>query len=315
MKKPFSIVFLGTDQTSLNCLNKLIDNPDFDVKGVITQPVRRSGRGWKLQHSVVAQRAQELSLPVLTPDNLKSEDFLSVIKNWKVDWAVVLAYGKILPLSFLSLFPKRALNFHASLLPRWRGAAPVQRAIMAGDQKMGMSLQVMETKLDTGAIVGVRSFPFTEEMDAAFVFKKMDILIEELLKDLREYMENKRKAKPQKNEQAIYAHKITKKESVIAWSDPVLKIFNQIRALTIGPQAYTFYKGKRLKIYQAMPFSFKKTAGFPGQIVKVGSKDFVVACQNGTLKILRVQPESKRIMWAGEYLRGCSLREGEILGQ
>ena len=172
MKKPFSVAFFGTSQISRTCLDELVKHLDFNVKGVVTQPVRPAGRGLRFQSSVVAQRAQELSLPVLTPDNLKAEDFLSVVKSWQADWAIVLAYGKILPLSFLSLFPKRALNFHASLLPRWRGAAPIQRAIMAGDREMGMSLQVIEPKLDTGAIIGVRLFAFTDEMDAASVLKK-----------------------------------------------------------------------------------------------------------------------------------------------
>lgn len=311
-----SIIFIGTDNISLQALNQLVQHPAFEVKGIITQKARPKGRGMYSLLSPVAQRAEHLSLPVLMPDNLKDPEFLSKVKHLGAQWIVLLSYGKILPKAFLSLFPERALNFHASLLPRWRGAAPIQRAIMEGDRKLGMSLQVMEPQLDTGPLIGVRSFELTTEMDAMDAFKRMELLIGELLTDLLEYMKGQRVPVPQKGGQAIYARKIDKKESQIVWNESALKICNQIRALVMGPQAYTFYKGKRIKIYKARYFFENRidANACPGQIVDVGSDYFKVACHKSVLSVLQLQPESKRIMSAGEYIRGYNLKSGVQFG-
>ena len=308
----FSVVFLGTDHIALKGLNRIQQDSGFDVKGVVTQAPKKQGRGWHSLMSPVAQRAKELSLPVFLPDNLKSSEFLSKIKDLKASWVVLLSYGKILPRDFLSLFPGRALNFHASLLPRWRGAAPVQRAIMEGDETLGMSLQVMEPKLDAGPLIGTRMFKMTMEMDAADVFNKMDLLIQELLTDLLEYMRGNLVPVPQEESSTSYAHKIDKQESRIVWQGPGLKIFNQIRALVMGPQAYTFYKGKRLKIYKARYHSEKHTMNTPGQIVELSSDSFKVACCDSVLSVIQLQPESKKIISAGEYIRGYNIKIGDI---
>ena len=310
----FPIVFLGTDDFSLRCLNLLVERPEFEVKAVITQATRPKGRGLQATPSSLTQRVKELSLPLWTPDDLKAPEFLSQVKALDVDWAVLLSYGKILPEVFLSLFPDRALNFHASLLPQWRGAAPVQRAIMAGDTELGMSLQVMEPKLDRGPLVGVRSFEMSREMDAKDAFKEMESLMKMLLTDLLEYMKGSRiPVKQDEKRKVMYARKIDKKESKIEWKEPAIKIWNKIRALVTGPQAYTLYKGKRVKIYKAK-CDFKSTSAPPGQIVNLGSDSFEVACGDCVLSIIQLQPESKKIMSAEEYMRGYNLQTGFYLG-
>ena len=311
----FPIIFLGTDKISLKGLDHLLHHPEFEVKGVVTQKAKRKGRGLYSRLSPVAQRAENLPLPVLMPDNLKDPDFLSDVKSLKARWAVLLSYGKILPPDFLSLFPERALNFHASLLPRWRGAAPVQRAIMAGDRQLGMSLQVMKAQLDTGPLIGVRAFELTEQMNAIDAFEKMDFLIKELLSDLLEYMKGHCVPVPQKEGEVIYARKIDKKESQIVWNESAVNIFNKVRALVMGPQAYTFYKGKRIKIYKAKPCFESEHEACPGQVVEIDSDCIKVACQKSTLSILRLQPESKQIMSAGDYVRGYNLKTGVYLGK
>ena len=310
--KTFPIVFLGTDQVALKGLNRLIQHPEFEVTGIITQAPRRKGRGRPSLMSPVAQMAKELSLPVLTPDNLKSQEFLSLVKNLKAQWAILLSYGKILPLEFLSLFPGRALNFHASLLPRWRGAAPVQRAIMAGDETLGMSLQIIEPTLDTGPLIGTCVFKMDLEMDAVDAFNKMDVLIQELLSDLLEYMKGRLVPVPQEENQASYAHKIDKKESRIVWEEPALKVFNHIRALAMGPQAYTFYKDKRLQIYKARYSSKERIVDTPGQVVELGSDYLKVACGDSVLSIIQLKPESKKIMSVGDYIRGYNIKVGDL---
>ena len=343
---PHPIIFIGSDLISLKAFNPIVQNPALKVKGVMTLPSpnadkKKSFRKSKYENPVM-QKAKEMSLPVWTPSNLKEPKFLSQVENSKAKWVVLLSYGKILPTEFLSLFEDRALNFHAGLLPQWRGAAPVQRAIMAGDKELSMTLQVMKAKLDTGPLIASRSFKMTEEMDAVDAFEKMGLLIPDLLKDMLKYMEGRISPVPQEENQAGYAKKIDKKECLIAWDTPALSIFNKIRALADGPQAYSFYKGKRLKIYKAQCVSankglrpyqsklqgnenitekrntlYNETSSInKGELagrIEVGSDDFTVTCQQSVLRILKVQPESKKIMSAGEYIRGYHLKTGDRL--
>ena len=231
----------------------------------------------------------------------------------------MLAYGKILPKEFLSLFPQRAFNFHASLLPRWRGAAPIQRAIMADDEKIGMTLQIIQPRLDTGEIVATRSFTLQDTMDASFVFKQMQTLTQELLVNLMEYMNAPYVLSPQDETKALYAHKINKKECLIIWANPARTIFNKIRALVTGPQAYTTYQGKRLKIFSTRlsTFSAKQPAKTypPGQIIHISKNYFTVATKDTPIDILQLQPESKKMMSAEEYLRGYPIKTGNTLGK
>ena len=325
---PHPLLFIGSDLISLKAFNPIVQNPSFKVKGVMTLPppnTNKKNNSRKLKYeNPVMQKAKEMSLPIWTPENLKEPKFLSQVENSKAKWVVLLSYGKILPVEFLSLFAERALNFHAGLLPRWRGAAPVQRAIMAGDKELSMTLQVMNTTLDTGPLIASRSFKMTEDMDAVDAFQKMGLLIPDLLTDMLKYMEGRIKPVPQKESEAGYAKKIDKKECHIAWNTPALSVFNKIRALATGPQAYSFYKGKRLKIYKARyrDESMKKKPNTPkdefasvspcGEI-EVGADNFTVTCQQSALKILKVQPESKKIMSAGEFIRGFRLKTGDRL--
>lgn len=324
--KPFRILFMGTDHLSLQCLNQLINNVEFEITGVVTPPPRLKGRGLNYIPSLVAKRAKELSYPVLTPHNLNSPEFLSEVKNLNAHWVIVLSYGKLLPQSFLSLFPQKALNFHASLLPSWRGAAPIQRAIMAGDQKLGMCLQIMEKHLDTGPLIGSHLFKMNTAWDATNVYSKMESLIAALLMDLLKYMKGQIIPTPQDHSKATYAHKINKKECLIIWNQPASQICNNIRALVKGPQAYTIYNKKRLKIYKATlclqdeyislqnePISFLNNKFSAGQIIHINSDYFIVACKNSLLKITQVQPESKKIISVKEFIKGYNLKLNTIL--
>ena len=310
---------MGTGNISVHCLNCLQAHPQLDLKAVISTPGLPKGRGLKIQESAVSVRAKELSLPCLTPHDLSSIEILSQVKFFKADLLVVLAYGKILPKEFLSLFFGRALNFHASLLPRWRGAAPIQRAIMAGDSTLGMSLQVMEARLDTGAVIGTRSFELSDAMDSVLAFKKMEELIPVLLEDMVEYMKGNRTAQPQDDRHSSYAHKIDKKKDcLIKWSQPAAAIFNQIRGLAIGPQAYTFYKGKRVKIYKAGKPLYPQKTILPvecGSIYDVSAKHFQVGCGDGVIEIKELQMESKKRMSAIEFIKGYQVQKGEKFGE
>ncbi len=316
MSSVFPILFLGTELISLECFHALLAHSAFEIKGVVTQAIRSPGRGLSKCDSPVALRAKELGLPVFTPLSLKAKEFLQTIRCLGARWVVMLSYGKILPIDFLQLFPNRVLNFHASLLPRWRGAAPIQRVLLAGDKETGMSLQVVKEKLDAGSIIGSRRFQIEDEMDAIFLLHKMISLIPEMMDDLILYMQNELSPTPQDESQTSYARKIDKKENLIVWSQSGLQIFNQIRAFALGPQSYTFFKKKRLRIHKA-EYSPHQSSSFhsPAEIVEIGPDFFQVACQDSLIKIVQVQPESKGILSAGEYVRGYGLKKGSYFGE
>ena len=316
MNPKFPVIFMGTGSLALRCAQALKKHSNIELKGLISQPAKAQGRGLKTRPSPLALWADTLSLPYFTPHELKSQSFLSQIAALQADWTVVLSYGKILPSEFLSLFPKRILNFHTSLLPRWRGAAPIERAVMAGDRTLGMSLQIMEKKLDTGALIGSQAFNLSEDLDAAFAFKKMEELIPLLLEDMMDYMKGNKSPQPQEEKKASYAKKIDKKQDCrIIWSEPAVKIFNQIRGLSAGPQAYTFYKGKRLKIHKSKKICYNDKAHLKnaGSVHKIDSEGFEVLCGLGSLKIQQVHPESKKLMSAGEFIKGYPLQLGDTL--
>ena len=239
--KPFSFIFAGSSDFSLDCLKFLIKNPQLKLKAIISQPDRLKGRGLKKQSSAVAGFALSKNIPLFRPKTSQSPDFLNKIQEQNCVFSFVCAYGQILPLHYLKLFPKGSLNLHLSLLPRWRGAAPVQRALMAGDQETGVCLQVMAEKLDAGDIIADRKITIKEEDNAKTLFEKSLKEAEILLNEkLIPYLEGRIQSRPQDSSQAVYAHKIDKKSSKIEWTKSVAEIHNKIRALVLGPQAFCF---------------------------------------------------------------------------
>ena len=307
---------MGSSLLSVKCLESLRAYENLEVKAVVAVPPRPQGRGLKMQAPPTALKAQELNLPLFMPESLKDSVFLSQIKNLKAQGALVLAYGKILPKAFLNMFPEKCLNFHASLLPKWRGAAPVERALMAGDSKTGMSLQVMGPGLDTGPLISVKSFDVTDEMDSQDVFQKMEGLTVDMLDDVCLYMQGLKSSTPQKEHLKSYAEKVDKKESLIMWSNPAQKILNQVRALSLGPVAYTFYKKKRLKIYKAkMGSLLADSKDSAGCVKALDSKGVQVLCGDQfLLRLQEVQMESKKRMPADLWAKGFGIKPGDILG-
>ena len=337
-----NFIFLGSATLALKGLEQIEQQKELKLKGIITQAEKAGGRGLKTKPSPLQKKAQALCVPALTPENLKDQDFLQQVKALKAEWALVFCYGKILPPKFLSLFPKKALNFHASLLPRWRGASPIQRALMAGEQTLGMSLQVMEQHLDKGPLIGTYPLHVPHTKDARWVFDQVPNMIKALMPKLLLYTKGQTTPTPQDDTKATYAPKIDKKECPIVWDQPAQTIQNQIRALSAGPHAYTLRNGKRLKIYSCLlsspltlktkthlgffnsPGSSHKSQGDsnksdslqqpppPGTIFSaLGGKELVVACKKSYLSLLEVQPESKKIMSATDYLKGYARNTGK----
>ena len=284
------------------------------LKGVVSRPSALKGRGMKKQSSAVRSFAQKQGWPVWTPKKTRETKFLDEISKKKCDFSFVCSYGQILPLAYLQIFPKGSFNLHFSQLPRWRGAAPVQRALMAGDQETGICLQVMTADLDAGDIIGQRNFKIEEEDNAKDIFDKALRETDSLLKEeLIKYLKGELKAHPQDHSKKTYAQKIDKKEGKIVWEESSLKIHNKIRALFLGPQAFSFLNGKRVKIYQSKIVRKSFPDFLPGEICAVQKKELFVACGQGALSLLEIQKEGKKRQKIEDFLKGHPIKLKDCL--
>lgn len=310
------IIFYGTPEFSVPTLAELIKNPSWEVIAVVTQPDRPSGRGKKLQFSPIKELALKHDLPVLQPENIKQEltSFLSQLeKIAPVDLAVVLAFGQIIPLEVLE-FPKLgSVNVHASLLPRWRGAAPIHRAIEAGDLETGVCLMKMETGLDTGAVYSSRKLKIENNESTGELHDRLAILSAEIVnQDLLKIINQELSLTPQDSSYTTYAKKISREEEQIDWHQSATVIHNKIRAFSPFPGAYTSYQDKILKILQSEVRN--ESHHYPaGQIIYVDKTTLQIACQSGSLVIKSIKAEGKRVMTTQEYLQGNNFQIGELL--
>ena len=309
-------LFLGTPEIARYCLEEMIKDPHFEVVGVVTQPDRPAGRKLQLQPSPVKALVQPLGIPVLSPENINTDEVLAQIANFRAEVAVVVAFGQILKQKFLDMFPAKVVNVHASVLPRWRGAAPIQRALMEGDPETGVCLQVMVRKLDAGPLLGVRRFALPPEMNAYDSYRKCEELGADLIKvDLMDYLRGNLTPIPQDESQVTYAKKIEKSEALIDWSKTAAEVHNQVRGLAMGPFAYTSHKGKMLKIHKTRVGTAHSPSLRPGQALQVTEKSLLVQCGKGSLELLEVQPESRAKIQIDEYLRGYPLKAGDFLSE
>ena len=312
-KQPWPLIFLGTTDFSVECLTNLIESPDYKVVGVITkEDAFRSRRGLKVMGTPVKIFCQKQNIPFKSLKDLsRARECFSPLATL----AVVVAYGRILPSSFLSSFPKGGVNIHPSLLPKWRGAAPVERALMAGDRKTGVSLQTLSKELDAGDIIGKYEFPINEEDTALEVYQKVKKISKDLLlKDLLFFLQGKIVPEPQKinTQPLVYAHKIQKKECEISWKESALHIHNKIRALNLGPAAFTFFKKERLKIYRSQLVEMEFLSQIsPGSILSSEKDHLTVACGKGALNLLEVQRAGKKRQLIEDFLRGVSVEKGD----
>lgn len=298
------VCFLGTPDFAVTCLKALLEDEHYLVVGVVTQPDRPSGRKLQLTPSPVKELALKNNIAVITPENLKKEPHhLEVIKSWKAEVAVVVAFGQILDENFLSAFQFGAVNVHGSLLPLWRGAAPIQRSIEAGDTETGVALQKMVKRLDAGDVIGIRKLNITEEMDAQFLYLRLAELGSELLRvELMDYIRGNLLPVPQDESRVTFAKKIDKSESQINWKSAANCIHNKIRAFTMGPGTYTIYNGKKIKIHKTKLLDLKATAE-PGTLFINEKNELCVNCESGVLKIIELQPESKNKMKAENFIQ------------
>lgn len=309
--KPFSFVFAGGSGFSLKVL-ELLQQSSFKLKGVVTTPPALKGRGMKKQHTPAGLLARQKKIPLQEPKNLLAQDFLKTLKGWEAQFLFVCSYGKILPQEVLDLFPHKAFNLHLSLLPLLRGPAPVQRALMSGCKQTGISLQLISKQLDTGDIVGYRTFALTQNDNSEDVYQKALQYSPTLFQlELRDFLIGQLKPQPQDHSKKTYAKKIQKKETQIVWSHPAQTIHNQIRGLFSGPQAFSFLKGQRIKIFRSQVIAEE---GFwpklsPGELF-VKKNQLFVGCGTGWLELLELQKEGKKRLKAQDFLKGQSFPLG-----
>ena len=303
---------MGTPDFAVPSLKFIEKN--YNIVAVYSQPARPSGRGMRTKLSPVEKTAKELNLKTITPSTLKQDDVFLQFEKLNPDLVVVVAYGLLLPEKFL-LSPKfGCINGHASLLPRWRGAAPIQRAIEAGDHTTGSCIMLMEKGMDTGPILSSKSININPSDTSKTIHDKLSNLTAEMLvKTIKEYIDGKVVPIKQKEDGVKYADKIVKDEAIIDWSLPSINIFNKVRAFDPFPSTYTFLSGVKIKIVETK--LCKDSHQFePGTIIECNNK-IIVACGNkSTLEIKCLQKSGKNIMSVKDFLNGTKISTGEKFG-
>ncbi|NCB49206.1 MAG: methionyl-tRNA formyltransferase [Alphaproteobacteria bacterium] len=299
------LVFMGTPDFSVPILTALAK--EHDVVGVFTQPARPTGRGHKLTPSPVEVEARRLSIPVFTPLSLrKDENARAQMKALNAEVAVVCAYGLILPSSVLNMFPKGAINIHASLLPRWRGAAPIERALMAGDEKTGITIMRMDAGLDTGDMLKIGEVEITPRMKIDELKAKMNTLSIQLILDVLKNMPTPQK---QPEEGACYAEKLSKQDFLIDFNQSAFVLDRYICALN---GLSFFYKNDKITLLEATPLSLE-TEEKPGTVL---DENLTLSCGEKTaLKVHKIKRSGKKEMPVQDFLRGYALEKGTFLGQ
>lgn len=304
------IIFAGTPPFAAAALDALAE-AGHNVVLVLTQPDRPAGRGMKLTSSAVKQAAQARGLAVSQPPSLKTPEAQAELRAVDADVMVVAAYGLILPQAVLELPRLGCLNIHASLLPRWRGAAPIQRAILAGDAETGITIMQMDAGLDTGAMLTKTVVPIGDSVTAASLH---DVLAEAGAAAIVAALANYPALIPeaQDNAQATYAAKLTKDEAQLDWEQPADGLASAVRAYNPAPGAWTLLDGAPLKIWsvRACPGS-----GVAGEILRADAEQLVVACGSGALVLLEIQPAGSKRMTAAAFLAGRPLLPGMRLGR
>ena len=299
------IVFMGTPDFSVPVLDALVA-AGHDIACVYTQPPRPAGRGQAERPSPVQARAEAMRVPVRHPKSLRSPEAQAEFAALGADVAVVVAYGLILPQAVLDAPRRGCLNIHASLLPRWRGAAPIQRAIMAGDAETGVCIMQMDAGLDTGPVLLRRAIPIGAEETAGDLHDRLSRLGAEAITDALARLDDL-DPQPQPDAGVTYAQKIDKAEARLDWTQDAPHIDRQIRGLSPFPGAWTMIGGKRVKILRSRP---ARGPGKPGQVLS----GLTVACGTGAVEITEVQPEGKPRMTAEAFLRGARIAPGVVLG-
>lgn len=300
------VVFAGTPDFSVATLEALIE-AGYDVVAVYTQPDRPRGRGKRLQPSPVKAKALQHEIPVIQPLNFKSEESIQQFQELQADLMVVVAYGIILPKEILTIPTYGCLNIHASLLPRWRGAAPLHRAIEAGDRESGIAIMQMDEGLDTGPVWQMARYPITAETTTGMLHDAlMNLGAKTLIETLPEVIAGKRRPTPQEEVGVTYAEKIARDEAKIDWSEPAELLQRKIHAFNPIPGAFTYLNGQLIKIFDVR-LEDEMSNRVPGSLVTRDERLWVVAGDQRMLEIITLQAAGRRKMATAQFLQGNDL--------
>jgi methionyl-tRNA formyltransferase len=307
------IIFAGTPDFAAETLKALLST-NHEICAVYTQPDRPSGRGRKLTASPVKKLALEHNIPVEQPLNFKEDEAKQILANYHADLMIVVAYGLLLPQSVLDTPALGCINVHASLLPRWRGAAPIQRAILAGDTETGVCIMQMEAGLDTGPVLARASCPINIDDTAQTLHDRLAILgADTLLAVLPNIVELQSKAQAQNNELTCYAAKLQKPEAEIDWQQSADQLVRQIQAFNPWPVAQTNWQNQVFRIWSASLIS-EKSSVTPGGIITVNKDSIDVATGDGILRLNHIQLPGKRAMPVADFLNANTIKAGEHFG-
>jgi methionyl-tRNA formyltransferase len=308
------IVFFASSHFAQEALKGLIDS-GHNIACVVTQPDKRAGRGLSFTPTAIKQMAQANKLEVFQPQSINSDQSIGFLRDFKVDLFVIIAYGQILSEELLSLPGIMSVNIHASLLPKYRGAAPINWAIINGENKTGVTLFKLNEKMDAGPIISKREINIESSDNALTLESKLSALCPPLLLEtLEDIRNNKYALTPQVESQVSFAHKLKKDDGLINWNNSAACISNQVRGCLGWPGTFTYYKGKILKIYDVCFNVLEKNGHEPaGQVLSVSKDKIVVATGEGNIILKDLQLEGKKRMKAEEFIAGHKILAGETL--
>ncbi|MGI5891638.1 MAG: methionyl-tRNA formyltransferase [Bacillota bacterium] len=307
------IVYMGSPDFAVPSLEALLA-AGYQVVGVVTQPDRKKGRGNKLAATPVKEMALKYNIPIIQPQDVNEAASVQTVSAWNPDIIIVVAFGQLLKKDLLNLAPFGAINVHASLLPSYRGAAPIHWAVIKGEKVTGVTTMYMNEGMDTGDMILKAQCTIEDDDNAGILHDRLAALgAILLLRTLDDIKSGQVKRFVQDQALASYAPMLQKEDEVIDWHKKALDVHNQIRGLSPCPGAYTFYHNKRLKIYKSAYIPWIK--GLPGRVLAIDKNNgLIVAATEGAVALLEVQPEGKAKMSFSDFSRGYAIRTGDILG-
>lgn len=310
MKK---VIFMGTPAFSVPILQALIDEETIEIVGVVSQPDRKVGRKQIITTPPVKQLAMEHNLTMYQPEKLSGSDEMKEILTLDIDLIITAAYGQYVPTKLLNAPTHRAINVHASLLPKYRGAAPIHYAVLNGDEKTGVTIMYMEKEMDAGNIISQREIAINDEDDTGNLFEKLSLVGRDLLMDtLPAIFAGENESIVQNEDEVTFSPMISKEQEKIDWTLTAREVFNHIRALRPAPGAYTILEDQRFKIWAAEVVE-DNTSAEPGTIIFADTKEMYVACGEGSvLSLIEVQPSGKKRMPVANFLAGTQIEKATL---
>lgn len=308
------LIFMGTPDFSVPTLKALIESR-HEIVGVYTQPDREQGRGKKLVFSPVKQCAMEAGLPVFQPKSLRKQAVIDEMRALRADAIIVVAYGQILRKAVLEMTEYGCINVHGSLLPKYRGAAPIQWAVLNGEKTSGVTIMQLDEGIDTGDILARKEIVLDEKETGDSLFEKLSVLGGPLLLEVLEALENGTAVREKQGDSPTeYARMLDKSMGLLDFTRPAAELERLVRGLNSWPSAYTYLNGKMLKVWMSDAAEDSSDAE-PGTVIQVTKKDFTVKCGTDALKITELQPEGKKRMETAAFLLGYRICPGDRIGQ